>query len=95
MADGTVIRTGGRNVKDVAGLLADAPVRRQSRGRSAITTEATLRLRPAPPPRSTMLAFFPTLEAAGDGRRRDRRRRPVAGHPRAAWTGSRSPRSTT
>ena len=29
MADGTVIRTGGRNIKDVAGLLADPPVRRQ------------------------------------------------------------------
>ena len=29
MADGSVIRTGGRNVKDVAGLLADPPLRRQ------------------------------------------------------------------
>ncbi|MEP6639269.1 MAG: FAD-linked oxidase C-terminal domain-containing protein, partial [Chloroflexota bacterium] len=37
-----------------------------SQGTLAITTEATLRLRPAPPPRSTMLAFFPTLDGAGD-----------------------------
>jgi len=29
-------------------------------------TEATLRLLPAPPPRSTLIAFFPTLESAGD-----------------------------
>jgi glycolate oxidase len=64
MADGEVIRTGGRNVKDVAGYsLTHLFV--GSQGTLAITTEATLRLRPAPPPRSTMLAFFPTLEAAG------------------------------
>jgi len=64
MADGEVIRTGGRNVKDVAGYsLTHLFV--GSQGTLAITTEATLRLRPAPPPRSTMLAFFPTLEGAG------------------------------
>ena len=73
LADGTVIRTGGRNVKDVAGYsLTHLFV--GSQGTLGITTEATLRLRPAPPPRSTMLAFFPTLEASGAGRRRDRRR---------------------
>src|SRR5712691_1782890 len=65
MADGTVIRTGGKNVKDVAGYsLTHLFV--GSQGTLAITTEATLRLRPAPPPRSTMLAFFPSVESAGD-----------------------------
>ena len=65
MADGTVLRTGGKNVKDVAGysllhLLIG------SQGTLGIITEATLRLRPAPPPRATLLAFFPSLEGAGD-----------------------------
>ena len=83
MADGTVIRTGGRNVKDVAGYSLTHLIV-GSQGTLGIITEATLRLRPAPPPRSTMLAFFPTLESAGDARRRDRGRRPVAGDAGAA-----------
>ena len=65
MADGTVIRTGGRNIKDVAGYSLTHLIV-GSQGTLGIITEATLRLRPAPPPRSTMLAFFPTLEGAGD-----------------------------
>ena len=65
MADGTVIRTGGKNVKDVAGYSLTHLIV-GSQGTLGIITEATLRLRPAPPPRSTMLAFFPTLESAGD-----------------------------
>jgi glycolate oxidase len=65
MADGTVIRTGGRNIKDVAGYSLTHLIV-GSQGTLGIITEATLRLRPAPPPRSTMLAFFPTLESAGD-----------------------------
>jgi glycolate oxidase len=64
LADGRVIRTGGRNVKDVAGYsLTQLFV--GSQGTLGIVTEATLRLRPAPPPKQTMLAFFPTLDAAG------------------------------
>ncbi len=65
MADGSVIRTGGKNVKDVAGYSLTHLII-GSQGTLAIITEATLRLRPTPPPRSTLLAFFPTLESAGD-----------------------------
>ena len=65
MADGTVIRTGGRNVKDVAGYsLTHLFV--GSQGTLGIITEATLRLRPAPGPRSTLLVFFDSLDSAGD-----------------------------
>ena len=64
MADGQVVRTGGRNVKDVAGYsLTQLFV--GSQGTLGVVTEATMRLRPAPPPKQTMLAFFPTLDAAG------------------------------
>ena len=65
MADGTVIRTGGKNIKDVAGYSLTHLIV-GSQGTLGLITEATLRLRPAPPPRSTMIAFFATLEAAGD-----------------------------
>jgi glycolate oxidase len=65
LADGRVLRTGGRSVKDVAGYsLTDLFI--GSQGTLGIVTEATLRLIPAPGPRSTMLAFFPSLEAAGE-----------------------------
>ena len=65
MADGSVIRTGGKNIKDVAGYSLTHLIV-GSQGTLAIITEATLRLRPTPPPRSTLLAFFPTLESAGE-----------------------------
>jgi glycolate oxidase len=65
LADGTVIRTGGRNVKDVAGY-ALTQLFVGSQGTLGVITEAILRLRPLPAPHSTMLAFFPTLDAAGD-----------------------------
>jgi glycolate oxidase len=65
LADGRVIRTGGRNVKDTAGYgLTHLFV--GSQGTLGIITEATLRLRPLPGPRSTFVAFFASLEAAGD-----------------------------
>ncbi len=65
LADGTVIRTGGKTVKDTAGYsLTHLFV--GSQGTLGIITEATLRLRPLPGPRATMLAFFATLGAAGE-----------------------------
>ncbi|HEX2754605.1 MAG TPA: FAD-linked oxidase C-terminal domain-containing protein [Candidatus Limnocylindrales bacterium] len=64
LADGRVIRTGGRSVKDVAGY-ALTHLFVGSQGTLGIITEATLRLHIAPPPRSTMLAFFASLPAAG------------------------------
>jgi glycolate oxidase len=65
MADSAVLRLGGKNVKDVAGY-GLIPLLVGSQGTLAMVTEATLRLRPSPPPRATVLAFFPTLDAAGE-----------------------------
>jgi glycolate oxidase len=65
LADGSVIRTGGRTVKDVMGYdLTQLLV--GSEGTLAIITEATLRLLPTPPPKLTMLAFFASVAAAGE-----------------------------
>jgi glycolate oxidase len=64
MADGTVMRTGGRNVKDVAGYDLTGLIV-GSMGTLAVVTEATLRLIPLPPPKQTLLAFFDSVEAAG------------------------------
>jgi len=63
-ADGRVFRTGGRSIKDVAGydltrLLVG------SEGTLAMITQITFRLRRPPPPSSTLLAEFPSLEASG------------------------------
>jgi glycolate oxidase len=65
LADGSVIRTGSKLVKDVAGY-ALTHLFVGSQGTLGLITEATLRLRPTPPARSTLLAFFPTLDGAGD-----------------------------
>ncbi len=65
LADGEVIRLGGRNVKDVMGYdLTRLMV--GSEGTLGIITEATLKLRPKPAPKTTLLAFFPTVRHAGD-----------------------------
>jgi glycolate oxidase len=65
LADGSVIRTGGKNVKDVAGYdLSGLFV--GSEGTLGLITEATLRLLPAPPAKLTLLAFFASVRAAGD-----------------------------
>ncbi|WP_437671614.1 FAD-binding oxidoreductase [Sorangium sp. So ce131] len=64
LADGTVVRTGGRSRKDVAGydltrLLVG------SEGTLAMITEITLRLRRRPRPPTTLVATFGSLEASG------------------------------
>ncbi|MDC0680845.1 FAD-binding oxidoreductase [Sorangium atrum] len=64
LADGTVLRTGGRSRKDVAGydltrLLVG------SEGTLALITEITLRLRRRPPRATTLVATFTSLEASG------------------------------
>ncbi|HEY3253135.1 MAG TPA: FAD-linked oxidase C-terminal domain-containing protein [Polyangiaceae bacterium] len=64
LASGEVVRTGGRCRKDVAGydltrLLVG------SEGTLAMITEITLRLRRRPPPASTLIAIFDSLEASG------------------------------
>jgi glycolate oxidase len=64
LADGTVVRAGGRTRKDVAGLdLARLVV--GSEGTLAMVTEITLRLRRRPPPVTTMVATFDSLVATG------------------------------
>jgi glycolate oxidase len=63
LADGTLVRLGGRTVKDVAGLsLLKLFV--GSEGTLGVVTEATLRLVPAQPARSTLVASFGSLADA-------------------------------
>ena len=63
LADGTAVRLGGPRLKDVAGLsLSKLFV--GSEGILGIITEVTLRLLPAQPSTSTVVATFPTTAAA-------------------------------
>jgi glycolate oxidase len=65
LADGSVLRSGGQNIKDVAGYdLTGLFV--GSEGTLGLITEATLRLVPLPPPKLTLLCFFDSLIAAGE-----------------------------
>ena len=65
LADGTALRLGGPRLKDVAGFsLTKLFV--GSEGTLGVITELTLRLLPAPPPASTLVAAFASVEAAAD-----------------------------
>ena len=65
LADGTAVRLGGPRLKDVAGLsLTKLFV--GSEGTLGIITQLILRLIPAPPPSSTMVAVFTSIESAAD-----------------------------
>jgi glycolate oxidase len=65
LADGTALRLGGPRLKDAAGLsLTKLFV--GSEGTLGVITELTLRLVPAPPPASTLVATFSSIESAAD-----------------------------
>jgi glycolate oxidase len=64
LADGRVLELGGRTIKDVAGY----DLKRLfvgSEGTLGVITEATLRLRPLPPPATTVAATFVDVVDAG------------------------------
>ena len=94
LADGTVIRTGGRTVKDTAGY-ALTHLFVGSQGTLGIITEATLRLRPLPGPRATLIAFFAIARRGRRRRRGDDARRGSCRSPSSCSTTRRSSPSTT
>ncbi|SNR67524.1 glycolate oxidase [Haloechinothrix alba] len=65
LADGSLLRTGRRTVKGVAGYdLAKLFI--GSEGTLGVITQATVSLRPLPQAPATLVAGFPTTAAAGD-----------------------------
>jgi len=64
LADGSVVETGRRTVKGVSGLNLTA-LFVGSEGTLGIVTAARLRLRSAPAPASTVVAFFSSTQTAG------------------------------
>ncbi|WP_018602724.1 FAD-binding oxidoreductase [Mycobacterium sp. 155] len=65
LADGTAVRLGGPRLKDVAGL----PLTKLfigSEGILGVITELTLRLIPAQPPASTVVALFGSVQSAAN-----------------------------
>ncbi|AXG77598.1 FAD-binding oxidoreductase [Streptomyces paludis] len=66
LADGTLLRTGRRTVKGVAGYDLTALLT-GSEGTLGVITAATLRLRPIPVAVSTLAAYFRTFEDAAAG----------------------------
>ena len=65
LADGTIIRTGGRTIKNVAGYdLTSLFV--GSEGTLGVITELTLKLLPKPPARKTVMAAFESIQQACD-----------------------------
>ncbi len=64
LADGRVLRTGGKRIKDVTGYdLTSLFV--GSEGTLGVITEITFRLLPLPPARRAVMAVFPRIEEAG------------------------------
>jgi len=65
LADGSIIETGGKSVKDVAGYSCrDLLI--GSEGTLAIITEVTVKLIPPPQAKRTFLAYFDDIRVAGE-----------------------------
>lgn len=65
LPDGELLRTGGKNVKDVAGY-AFKDLLVGSEGTLGIITEITVKLIPPPQAKRTFLAYFNDMRTAGD-----------------------------
>ena len=65
LADGTIMRTGGKTVKDVTGYNL-TQLLTGSEGTLGVITEATIRLIPKPEDRKVLLAFFDSIDSAAN-----------------------------